>query len=344
MKALVKSSPKRGLELMDVETPSPGKGELLIKVKATTICGTDLHIFEWNDWASGRIKPPLIAGHEVGGEIVELGEGVQGFEKGELISVETHVYCNECFQCRIGNKHICENVKIFGVDLNGVFAEYAIVPAQNAWKNPKQMKPEIASIQEPFGNAVHSVFVGNDQLEDSNVLVTGAGPIGCFACGILKAAGAKKVIISDINDYRLELAAKMGADVLVNASNEKLVDVVKRETAGRGADVFLEMAGSSAALSDGLNALRPAGRVSILGIFAKPVPLDVTNGLVFKYAKVFGINGRLIFGTWKKTSELIEKKLVDPSPVITHRFSMDDFEEGFSLLEEGRAGKIVLVP
>jgi len=344
MKALVKQKPGRGLELMDIEMPEPKEGELLVKVKATTVCGTDVHIYQWNEWAQGRIKPPLIAGHEVAGEVAGLGPSVSGFEKGEPVSAETHVYCGDCFQCRAGNRHICEKVRIFGVDMDGVFAEYAIIPAQNAWKNPKGMDAEIASIQEPFGNAVHSVFVGNDKIEGSTVLVTGAGPIGCFAAGILKHAGAKKVIISDLSDYRLELAGKMNADVLVNAGRENVVDVVKKETGGRRADIFIEMSGSGRALSDGLKALKPGGRVSILGLFAKPVPLDVTKGIVFKYARVFGINGRLIFDTWEKTRGLLEKKLVDPRPVITHRFPLDKFEEGFTLLEEAMAGKVVLLP
>ncbi|MCX6802392.1 MAG: L-threonine 3-dehydrogenase [Candidatus Diapherotrites archaeon] len=344
MKALFKSKSQRGLELLDVEKPSPKKGEVLVKVKAASICGTDLHIYEWNEWAQNRIKPPLIAGHEVAGEIVELGEGVKGFGKGDLVSAETHVYCGKCFQCLSGNRHVCETMKIFGVDIDGVFAEYAVIPAQNAWKNPKGMKPEIAAIQEPFGNAVHSVFAGGDRIDGSTVLITGAGPIGCFAAGIAKAAGAKKVIVSDLNDFRLSLAGKMKADILVNAQNENLAECVKKETNGRGADIFIEMSGSGAALNDGLKSLRVGGRVSILGVFNKPVALDVTNDIVFKYARIFGINGRLIFDTWKKTSELINKKLVDPSPVITHRFPLKDFEEGFSLLEHGKAGKVVLVP
>lgn len=344
MKALVKTKPERGLEFLEVEKPKPEKGELLVRVKATTICGTDLHIFQWNDWARQRLRLPLIIGHEVAGEIVELGEGVESFEKGELVSAETHVYCNECFQCRIGNQHICEKVKIFGVDTDGVFAEYAVIPAQNAWKNPKGMKPEIASIQEPFGNAVHSVFAGRDRIEDSTVLITGAGPIGCFASAISKAAGARKVIVSDLNDYRLEIARKMKADVLVNVGNESLVEIVKRETNGRGADILLEMSGNPNALNDGLKALRGAGRVSILGIYSKSFSIDVTNDVVFNYARIFGINGRRIFETWQKTRELLEKKLVDPTPVITHRFPLREFEKGFLLLEKGEAGKVVLFP
>ncbi|MEM0360379.1 MAG: L-threonine 3-dehydrogenase [Candidatus Diapherotrites archaeon] len=342
MKVVLKSKPGKGLELSKVENPFPKKGELLVKVMAAGICGTDLHIYEWNEWAQSRIKPPLVVGHEVAGKIVELGEGVSGFEIGDLVSVETHVFCGKCFQCLSGNKHICEKMKIFGVDMNGVFAEYAVVPAQNAWKNPKKMKPEIAAIQEPFGNAVHSVFAVSDNFKDSTVLITGAGPIGCFAVGILKAEGAKKVIVSDLNDFRLKLAQKMGADVLVNAESENLVERVLSETNGRGADFFIEMAGSGKALVDGFKALRPGGRVSVLGVFGKPVQLDVTNNIVFKYATVYGINGRLIFDTWKKTSELLGRGLVDPSPVITHSLKFEDFEKGFSLLEQGMAGKVVL--
>lgn len=344
IKAIVKNKKEKGLELIDVEKPAPKKGEILVKVKATSICGTDVHIYDWGAWAQSRIKPPLIIGHEVAGEVVELGNGVQGFEKGDLVSAETHIYCNECFQCKIGNRHVCEKMKIFGVDINGVFAEYAVIPAQNAWKNPKGMKPEIVSIQEPFGNAVHTIFACNTNIEGANVLIAGAGPIGCFAVGIAKAEGAKKVIISDVNDYRLALAEKMGADVIVNVRKENIVETTKKETAGRGADVFLEMSGNPQALNDGLSALRVGGTASILGVFDSKVQLDVTDSIVFKYVKIFGINGRLIFDTWKKTSELINSRKVDPRPVITHSFRLKDFEKGLSLLKEGRAGKIILTP
>ncbi|MCX8190517.1 MAG: L-threonine 3-dehydrogenase [Candidatus Diapherotrites archaeon] len=340
----MKSRPEKGLKLVDVDKPSPKKDELLVKVRATSICGTDIHIYDWGPWAQSRIKPPLIVGHEVAGEVIECGKNVRGFEKGDLVSAETHIYCNTCFQCRIGNRHVCEKMKIFGVDIDGVFAEYAVVPAQNAWKNPKGMKPEIASIQEPFGNAVHTIFAPNTRIQDASILIAGAGPIGCFAAGIAKAEGAKKIIISDVNDYRLGLAEKMGADVLVNVRSQNVVEVAKKETAGRGIDLFLEMSGSPQALNDGLSALRVGGTASILGVFDSKVQIDVTDSIVFKYVRIFGINGRLIFDTWKKTSELINSKNVDPRPVITHSFKLKDFEKGFELLKEGKAGKVILVP
>jgi threonine 3-dehydrogenase len=344
MYGIQKTRPEKGAELVEVDIPSPGKHEVLVKVKATSICGTDLHIYEWDAWASSRLKLPLVFGHEFAGEVVEVGEDVSKVEKGDMVSAETHIACGKCYQCRTGNAHVCENVKILGVDTQGCFAEYVVLPEDNAWINSKDMPPEIASVQEPFGNAVHTVFSGTDDVAGSKAVVIGCGPIGIFAIMILRAAGASKIIALEVNDYRIKLAEKAQPDVILNPKEDAVVRTIMEETHGRGADIVLEMSGNGQALQQGLQYLRTGGRLSILGIFSRPVELDVTNGIVFKAATIHGINGRLMFETWYRTAELINSGLVDPGLIITHKFGLKDFHKGFEVLEQGQAGKVVLYP
>ncbi len=343
MKALMKKKPAPGAELSEAEKPAAGPNDVLVKVKATSICGTDDHIFQWNKWAESRIKPPMIFGHELCGDVVEKGEKVENLEIGDFISAETHIYCGKCFQCRTGNAHICEKRKILGVDIDGGFADYVVIPKQNAWKNDKSLAPEIASIQEPFGNAVHTVFSG--EIKGKNVLITGAGAIGLFAIAICRAEGASKIFVKEPVEYRQKLAEKAGADFVFDPLKEKPTSkAILSETRGKGVDVLLEMSGKAKALTQGLRLLRDGGRASILGVFPGPVKIDVSNDVVFKYATIRGINGRKIWGSWEKTAELLKSGKVNVDPIITHKIKLEEFEKGFELMASGECGKIVMFP
>lgn len=341
MKAIVKKEQAKGAQLVnDVDVPKAGPDDVLVKVKATSICGTDLHIYEWDNWAQHRISPPIIMGHELCGVIEEVGSHVSSVAKGDLVSAETHIYCGKCFQCTNGRAHICEKVKILGVDVNGVFAEYAVIPEKNVWKNPPSMKPEIASIQEPFGNAVHTAL--ECDIAGSTVAIFGCGPVGLCAVPIAKAAGASEVFAVDTNDYRLGLAKKLGADATFNPVNEDAASAILAATGNRGVDVILEMSGDARAIKDELAIIRPGGTISILGIPSKPVEIDLANDVVFKAVTLIGINGRKIWGTWHKTSALLKR--IDISPLITHKIRLDEFERGMQLMESKTCGKVVMFP
>ena len=342
MMAIQKPSAAPGAKLITAPVPKPGPLDVLIEVKATSICGTDLHIYEWDAWAQNRIKPPLIFGHEMAGEIIEVGSHVTGFEIGDHVSAETHIACGTCFQCRTGNAHICEKVKILGVDTQGVFAEYVSLPAANAWKNPKNVPHDVATAQEPLGNAVHTVFDG--EVAGQTIAIFGCGPIGVCAAAICKAAGADKIFAVDLNEYRLKLAKEMGADVILNPKTTDVVKEIKGATDGRGVDVFLEMSGAPAALSAGLKAVRVGGRASILGVFSKPVEIDISNDIVFKALKMHGINGRRMYDTWYKSASFLRTGKIDLAKIVTHKFNMSEYEKGFEALKGGNAGKVVLYP
>ncbi len=343
MIAIMKTKPAYGAELVEVDIPKPGPGEVLIKVLATTICGTDLHIYEWNEWAQSRIKPPQIMGHEVAGEVVEIGPGVDGLQVGDYISAETHIVCGKCYQCRTGNYHVCQNTKIFGVDMDGVFAEYAIVPAQNAWKNPRGMPPEYASLQEPLGNAVDTVLAG--PIAGKSTLITGAGPLGLLGITVAKASGAYPVIVSEPSEFRRKLAKKVGADYIINPFEEDVVKEVRDITEGNGVDVFLEFSGAPKALEQGLQTVTPGGRVSLLGLFPRDVALDFNNLIIFKSLTVYGITGRHLWNTWYTVSRLIQSGKLNLEPILTHRYKgFDKFEEAFELMRAGKTGKVVFFP
>jgi threonine 3-dehydrogenase len=344
MLSVWKSSPKEGLELKEAPVPKIRDDEVLIKVKATSICGTDLHIYKWDEWAQKRIGKniPYIFGHEVSGEIVELGKNSRGLNIGDHVSAETHISCGYCFQCRTGNEHICENVKILGVDTNGTFAEYLALPYRNAWVNDKKIPHWVATAQEPLGNAVHTVFDGD--IAGKSVTIFGMGPIGVCAVGLCKLAGADKVIALDHHESRLKFAKDFGADVLIN-NGEPGTDVKKEimdATNGKGADVFLEMAGSAQAMKDGLGTLRAGGRASILGVFSKPFEIDVTADIVFKGVRMSGINGRKMFDTWYKTKALLPK--IKLERLVTHRMKLAEIEKGFQTLLKREGMKVVLEP
>jgi threonine 3-dehydrogenase len=344
MLSVWKSSPKEGLEVKETNVPKIKDDEVLVKVKATSICGTDIHIYKWDQWAQNRIGKniPYIFGHEISGEIAELGKNVRGLNIGDHVSAETHISCGYCFQCRTGNEHICENVKILGVDTNGTFAQYLALPYRNAWVNDKKIPHWVATAQEPLGNAVHTVFDGD--IAGKTVTIFGMGPIGVCAVGLCKLAGAEKVIALDHHESRLKFAKDFGADVLIN-NGEAGVDVKKEimdATNGKGADVFLEMAGSAQAMKDGLATLRAGGRASILGVFSKPFEIDVTNDIVFKGIRMSGINGRKMFDTWYKTKALLPK--IKLERLVTHRLKLSEIEKGFQILMKREGMKVVLEP
>jgi threonine 3-dehydrogenase len=328
---------------MDIDVPTPGSDQVLVKVLATSICGTDLHVFEWNEWAETRIKKiPQVMGHEVCGEVVDLGSNVQHIKKGDVISAETHIACGHCYLCHTGNAHICINGSIFGVDVDGVFAEYALVPAPNAWILDKQIPKDHGSIMEPLGNAVHTVLAGD--IIGKTVLVTGCGPIGVMSIAVARACGATLIFATDINDYRLNLAKKSGADRVVNPKHDNVVETVLKQTDGLGVDVVIEMSGAPQAIRQGFQAIRPGGRFSILGIPDKPMEIDWGKDIIFKYLTVQGINGRLMYETWYQTARLLSSKRLDLEPMITHRLKLEDFEKGMDLMKSGDCCKVLLYP
>jgi threonine 3-dehydrogenase len=343
MKAVVKTAPGPGAELVDVDIPTPRPDDVLVKVLATSICGTDLHIYEWNEWAQNRIRNlPQTMGHELCGEVVERGGNITHIQIGDIISAETHIACGHCYLCQTGNAHICINSRIFGVDINGVFAEYAIVPAANAWLIDKKIPRDYGSIMEPLGNAIHTVLAG--EINGCSVLVTGCGPIGIMSVAVARICGATRIFATELNDYRLQLAKKVGADFVFNPAKTNVVEKVKEQTDGLGVDVVLEMSGAPKAIQQGFDSLRPGGRFSILGIPGKPMLIDWGNDIIFKYTTVQGINGRLMFSTWHKTSRFLSSGRLDLEPMITHRFRLEEFEQGMELMHSGNCCKVLLYP
>ena len=341
--AVRKNRPAPGAELARVERPALGPTDVRVRIRAASVCGTDKHIYNWDAWAQGRIKPPMTFGHEACGDVVEVGKLSRGVEVGDFVSLETHVPCGHCRQCRTGDQHICANLQILGVDREGCFAEEVIVPALCAWKNPPDMDPRIAAVQEPFGNAVYCV--DRAHVGAQRVAIMGDGPIACFAAGIAKAMGAAEIVLTGLSSTRLEIARTMGAGTVVDSSKpggeEQLTAL-----AGDGFDVVLEMAGAGPTVRQGFNVLRKGGTFIAFGIPAGDVSLDYANALVFKEATVLGINGRRMFETWYQTRAILEQGLVDPLPVVTHEMELADYERAFGILNDpaGTAGKIVLRP
>ena len=342
MRAVVKAAAAPGAEIREVPVPVPGAGELLLRVLRAGVCGTDLHIYTWDRWSQGRIKPPVTLGHEFVGEIIELGAGVTELKLGERVACESHIVCGHCIPCRTGKAHVCENTRILGVDVNGGFAEYVTVPASNAWRAPTNVPIEVQGIMEPLGNAVHTAFAGD--LSACRIAITGCGPIGLFAIGVARAAGATQVIASDIAPYRLDLAGKMNADAVIDVSKEPFVERVAELTGGRGLDGVLEMSGDPRAVRDGLAALRNGGRLSLLGLPKEPFELDWTRLLIFKGITLHGIIGRRMYQTWYQMDNLLRSGRLDVRPAITHVMPMERFDEAIALLRSGNAGKVVLIP
>src|SRR3954451_6488902 len=348
MRALRKTGSGPGAEIARVPVPEPGVGEVRLRVHAASICGTDLHISSWNEWAADRItRLPLTFGHEVAGVVDAAGPEVHHLDVGTFVAAETHIACGYCRTCRSGRKHICENLRILGVDVDGAFAEYVVIPAANAWVVGNGIAADIASVMEPFGNAVHAAFgsAGDGaDLVTGAVAVLGAGPIGCFCVGIARAAGARSVIAVEPNPYRIDLAKRMGADVVIDPGAQDVVDAVVAATGGHGADVVLEMSGNASAIDAGTRMLSRGGRMALLGLPEGPVSLDLNDAVIFKEARLEGITGREMFRTWQQTSTFLSSGLVDVAPLISHRFPLEDFAEAFEVIASGRSGKILLLP
>lgn len=342
MRALVKTKPGPGLELREVPIPEPGVGEVLIKVDVTTICGSDLHLYKWNEWAAQRIKTPLIIGHEVSGRIVACGPGVKTLREGEFVAVETHLFCGHCRPCRTGYKHVCSNLKIVGIDHPGSYAEYLTVPAQNAIPTPEDLHPALAAMQEPFGNAVDTVL--SESITGRRILVTGCGPIGLMAIGICRASGADWVAAVEPNEFRRNLASVMGADLVMDPSPDTVETMIMDYTHGEGIDVFLEMSGQETALNLGLKVLAMGGRVSLLGLFRGPVSVDLTEQVIFKAARVYGITGRHLFETWYLVQSLIQQHRVDLRPILSLQVPLEEVDQAMQSMLEGKVSKIALYP
>lgn len=338
MKALVKREKERGLWLEDVPVPKIGIDEVLVQVDRTGICGTDLHIYNWDEWAQATIPTPMTIGHEFVGTITEIGSNVDGYEVGDVVSAEGHIVCGRCRQCRAGLRHLCRESEGIGVNRTGAFAEYIAVPKSNLWKHPKDIDRDLAAIFDPFGNAVHTALSFGILGED--VLICGAGAIGLIATSICRHAGARSVVVTDVNPYRLELAKKMGATIALNVTKHKLASVMPELEITQGFDVGLEMSGHPSAFQSMVDHMAHGGKIALLGIPPKELSID-WNKVVFNMLTIKGIYGREMFETWYKMKVLVEGGL-DISPVITHRLDVDDFEEGFALMNQGLCGKIIL--
>jgi threonine 3-dehydrogenase len=341
MRALVKAEPRAGAALREVPVPLPGPGELLIRLEAVSLCGTDLHIYRWDEWAQGRLGKylPRVFGHEMAGRVVAHGPGTGAVPLGTRVAAETHLVDWTCYQCRTGREHVCANLKILGVDADGAFAEYMTLPERNAWPS-EELSPEIAAIQEPMGNAVFATFV--EEITTATVAVLGCGPIGLMAVAICKFAGASRVFATDVMPHRREMAARMGADCVLDGAGDVEAEI-RRETGGTGVDVVLEMSGAEAAVHQAFRIATNGGRVSLLGVPSRPITLDFSDAIIFRGLRVYGITGRQLWGTWYKTAALLREGL-DVSPIITDRLPLSRYEEAFDLLAQGVAGKVVLQP
>ncbi|PYS20105.1 MAG: L-threonine 3-dehydrogenase [Acidobacteria bacterium] len=338
MKALVKAHAEQGLWLQDVPEPAIGINDVLIRVLRAGICGTDVHIFDWNDWAQQTISVPMVIGHEFVGEIVEVGSNVNDFKAGELVSGEGHVVCGRCRNCMAGRRHLCAHTSGVGVNRPGCFAEFIALPMTNIWRHDPGVNRDVAAIFDPFGNAVHTTLTFNVLGED--VLITGAGPIGIMAAAVARHAGARYIVITDINDYRLELAAEMRVDLALNIDRTSIAQAQKKLGMKEGFDVGLEMSGNASALRDMLHNMAHGGRIAMLGIPSQEIAIDWRE-VIFNMLTIRGIYGRQMYETWYKMTVLIDSGL-NILPVITHRFSYRDFDEAFRVMRSGNSGKVIL--
>jgi threonine 3-dehydrogenase len=342
MLAVVKPEPKPGAEIRAMPVPAIGPTDVLVKVRVASVCGTDLHIYNWDPWAQGRIHPPLIPGHEFCGHVAAVGREVTTVREGDFVSAEMHVVCGKCYQCRTGQAHICQFVKVIGVDADGAFAEFVRIPESNIWKLDAAIPVEYASVLDPLGNAVHTVLAG--EIAARSVAVVGCGPIGLFAIAVARAVGASQVFALEINAHRRKLAEKMKADLALDPSQQDVKQLILDATNGVGADVALEMSGHPDGIRTAFQVLRLGGRVSLLGIPSKKVELDLANDVIFKGATVQGIYGRRMYETWYQMEALLKAGKLDLSPVITDRIAMRDFSRGMERLKTGEASKILLYP
>jgi threonine 3-dehydrogenase len=342
MKAVVKNKPGTGLEMAEVPIPSVAPDEVLVKVRACSICGTDLHIYNWDDWAASRVHPPFVAGHEICGDVVERGSAVTTPEIGDYVSLESHVICNTCNYCRTGLGHICKNTKLIGVDRDGGFAEYIAIAAQNAWPNPPDLPLEIAVLQENFGNAVHTAFAVD--LRAKKILVTGCGPVGLMTIAVARAIGARAIYATDISPYRIAFAKRMGADLALHAADDPVMELVREATDGEGVDVLLEVSGAPDAIDQGFSLLKPGGDAALLGVTPGSFDFDWNHHIVFKAANLHGVSGRNLWKTWYQARGLIRSGAVDLSPMVTHRFKLEEFDLAFKTMASGESGKVMMTP
>lgn len=340
MKAIVKASAGPGAQLLDVPEPQIQRGDQVrVRVRATSICGTDYHVYAWDAWSAARVKPPRIMGHEFAGEVVEVGADCVRIQKGDYVSGESHWVCGHCPQCLRNEYHVCANTRILGVDVDGCFAPYVVVPERSAWKNDKSVPPHLACIQDPLGNAVHATLAGD--VVGRTVVVLGCGPIGIFAVAVARAAGASAVYATDTRDYRLNLARQLGADAVVNVTRDDIEALIARETHGIGADVVLEMSGAPQAIRQAMRIVRRGGRVSLMGIPVKPVELDMAEDMIFKGITIHCIVGRRLYETWETMRALLASGRLDVAPAITHRLPFEEYARGMELMRDGLCGKVV---
>ena len=342
MKALRKTSAAAGAELVFIPVPAAGANDVLVRVHASSICGTDLHIFDWNAWAASRIRLPLTFGHEFCGTVESVGSEVAGIRPGEFVSAEMHVACGHCRQCRLGQSHVCQNLKIIGLDLDGCFAEFVRIPACNIWKIDPAIPERYAAILDPLGNAVHTVLSG--EIAAQTVAVTGCGPIGLMAIAVARACGASRIFATEVNAHRRATALKMGADEALDPGGPDVIAKVRDATGGSGVDVLLEMSGHPAAIHQGFRMLRSGGRASLLGLPSEPVTFDLVQDVIFKGATVHGIFGRRMFATWIQMTELLKSGRLDLEPLFGERLPLDRFADAFKLLQTGSAEKVLLYP
>jgi threonine 3-dehydrogenase len=337
VKALVKAAAGPGFKLTEVPEPKIRDDEVLIRVRRAGVCGTDVHIHQWDDWAKGRVKPPIVVGHEFAGDVVKVGSLVTDVREGDRVTAEGHIVDGRCLLCRTGNAHVCPHTRIIGVDRDGCFAEYIAMPSTNVWHLDDGISYDVGGIHDPMGNAFHTALTAD--IPGATVLVTGCGPIGIFAVGICRAAGASRVIASDVNDRMLELARTMGAHDAVHPSEvEKAVDAA---TGGLGVDVVLEMSGVPAAVKQAFAQVRLGGRVQMLGIPAKPMEVDFAKEVIFKGITIYGVVGRRMYDTWHQMTRFLRSGSFDPTPVITHRFPLEAADDAIEAITSGEAGKVI---
>ncbi|HTQ86586.1 MAG TPA: L-threonine 3-dehydrogenase [Candidatus Solibacter sp.] len=342
MQALRKPRPEPGAQIESVPVPAARAGEALVRVRAASICGTDLHIYHWDAWSASRLRPPLTFGHEFCGVVESVGEGVTGFARGDRVTAEMHVACGHCRPCRAGQPHVCQNVRILGIDKDGCFAEFVSIPATNLWKLDAAIPDHYAAIMDPLGNAVHSVLAG--PIAGATVAVTGCGPIGLMSIVVAKACGCSTIYATEVSPHRAKLAGEMGADLVLNPKETDATARVLAETGGAGVDVLLEMSGNPAAIRAGLHMLRPGGRASLLGIPSEPVTLDLLGDVIFKGATVLGIYGRRMYETWLEMTALLRDGRLKLDPLFKERMRLGEYARAFQMLEQGAAGKVLLVP
>ena len=339
MKALIKDRPARGGTFTDLPVPTIGERDLLVRVHAAAICGTDIHIYQWNEYASSRIKLPLLFGHEFAGEVIEVGKQVTHFNKGDRVAAETHVPCGHCFQCTTGLQHICKDMKILGVHMDGAFAEYAVLPAVCAWKLDPAISYEVGSTLEPFGIGVHAM--SKTKPAGKKVMVFGCGPIGLYAQRVARLSGAEYVIGVDATKERCDLSRKLGTDIVLNAKEVNVVDEVNKLSKGFGMDIVVELTGNKTVINDASKTLRRGGDMVLVGLFSGPVEWDVVNNVIYKEANVYGVTGRIMWDTWWLAQSILLSGKIDISPVITHTFDLNDFDRALQLAESATTGKIV---